>query len=1008
AASNVVLPTATYPSNAGDWPLPYMTEHHRTTMLEECSSDADNDHGLPSLPTVLADLDIDKASMGDLRGYLADIDWGLRNTKVANRLELHIRRMNTCRQIISLMDDDGGGTTMTERNLLMESANYILLRDSEHINKCRESTDFAGMFWDCLLTLKCRAMLKPLTNIEQARDRAVGRHEKERVQGSQHHCLEQLRRANFSKASVDHAETVFAQESSSNDPPFRKLIKEFLQLIDKSESMNNEEFVREVDNLVDRACDCFVGVNIVPNFGYRIREGIKCLVIKHWAPDKTPNAMGQKGNTCSTSNACLRQFAKSVPGSLHRSTTGEMSASLKEQVHDAIAFVDMCICQLPKDRPMERYSEIASMLGVTVEDFDLFCQLNITAHAIAHKKRTEQPLPLLVSSAGSAERFVSDEPVETSLVNYCGRCLHGEVLSNRVYLRGHTSASLRLYTSRLVAFYSHLHEFIGVSSESQILLDWTDRSTMSEADIKAYAEVMSQLGAIWAKKYNAIRNKRAADVTEEELEYYFLIYHARGAWARKYNELRLKELEGTTPLTDKERAYVKNIYQGRSAWARKYNELRFKMFEGEDLTEEEQDKMKKYYEICSSGGIASRDSQIHKNLDKTAGKALRLTCKACSKKQRPCVIYRESTVFENHCARVSCPTCSGVGTRPGQRRRQKGYMQTGWLTEEVQMVHKDGKWIPPESPQADKSTVKTLSILDRIEGNWKGKKITDQDRSFLNALEPSLGGLPAESGKEAVLEGLESGLKTALGASELKTATVRTGVPLHSQKGQKPTDFVSPKTGASYEEAVDETQNNMQLILKVLFLFDCFKPANGAEKLTSEERDEIVDQILRIYTPLLGAGASEISGGKKRKTSTGSGDKSSSNAVDKIAPKTKKHMAAKKSTTAKKAVAAEMSVAANMSEGPTGADVICGRGGKANTHEGNKMFRDEARRLKDWYESSSKSEKYAVSAFLVDFVKRNGGRFLARSAGGEWDEVDPDDARKKASQALREGRKAGR
>jgi len=75
------------------------------------------------------------------------------------------------------------------------------------------------------------------------------------------------------------------------------------------------------------------------------------------------------------------------------------------------------------------------------------------------------------------------------------------------------------------------------------------------------------------------------------------------------------------------------------------------------------------------------------------------------------------------------------------------------------------------------------------------------------------------------------------------------------------------------------------------------------------------------------------------------------------------------------------------------------------------MFRDEARRLKDWYESSSKSEKYAVSAFLVDFVRKNGGRFLVRSDGngkGEWEEVDPDDARRKASQALREGRKAGR
>ena len=79
------------------------------------------------------------------------------------------------------------------------------------------------------------------------------------------------------------------------------------------------------------------------------------------------------------------------------------------------------------------------------------------------------------------------------------------------------------------------------------------------------------------------------------------------------------------------------------------------------------------------------------------------------------------------------------------------------------------------------------------------------------------------------------------------------------------------------------------------------------------------------------------------------------------------------------------------------------------------MFRDEARRLKDWYESSSKSEKYAVSAFLVDFVRKNGGRFLVRSDGngkGEWEEVDPDDARRKSgrrsTRTTRGGRRARR
>lgn len=97
---------------------------------------------------------------------------------------------------------------------------------------------------------------------------------------------------------------------------------------------------------------------------------------------------------------------------------------------------------------------------------------------------------------------------------------------------------------------------------------------------------------------------------------------------------------------------------------------------------------------------------------------------------------------------------------------------------------------------------------------------------------------------------------------------------------------------------------------------------------------------------------------------------------------------------------------ATTSGAPAPTDVICGRGGKANTHPGNIFFREEARKLRSWYESSSKSEKFTISSLLVDFVREQGGRFLKRDADvpGQWTEADGNDVRKKASQALREGR----
>lgn len=97
---------------------------------------------------------------------------------------------------------------------------------------------------------------------------------------------------------------------------------------------------------------------------------------------------------------------------------------------------------------------------------------------------------------------------------------------------------------------------------------------------------------------------------------------------------------------------------------------------------------------------------------------------------------------------------------------------------------------------------------------------------------------------------------------------------------------------------------------------------------------------------------------------------------------------------------------ASMGTGPSPADVICGRGGKANSHPGNNAFRAEALKLRSWYESSSKSEKFTISNMLVDFVRERGGRFLKRDKAqpGNWLEADGNDVRKKASQALREGK----
>jgi hypothetical protein len=88
---------------------------------------------------------------------------------------------------------------------------------------------------------------------------------------------------------------------------------------------------------------------------------------------------------------------------------------------------------------------------------------------------------------------------------------------------------------------------------------------------------------------------------------------------------------------------------------------------------------------------------------------------------------------------------------------------------------------------------------------------------------------------------------------------------------------------------------------------------------------------------------------------------------------------------------------------PTKNDILLGRGGHSNNNPGNKYFREKALELRPAYETCvSKEEKYSISEDLVHFMKVENRRFLKKNSDGQWYEVLENDARKKASQALRE------
>ena len=84
-------------------------------------------------------------------------------------------------------------------------------------------------------------------------------------------------------------------------------------------------------------------------------------------------------------------------------------------------------------------------------------------------------------------------------------------------------------------------------------------------------------------------------------------------------------------------------------------------------------------------------------------------------------------------------------------------------------------------------------------------------------------------------------------------------------------------------------------------------------------------------------------------------------------------------------------------------DVLLGRGGATNNHEGNCRYRTIVADFQNEYLVARKKEKVVISRKIVAAVHANGGRFLKRDSSGVWVEVPDKRATEKTSQALREG-----
>ena len=82
-------------------------------------------------------------------------------------------------------------------------------------------------------------------------------------------------------------------------------------------------------------------------------------------------------------------------------------------------------------------------------------------------------------------------------------------------------------------------------------------------------------------------------------------------------------------------------------------------------------------------------------------------------------------------------------------------------------------------------------------------------------------------------------------------------------------------------------------------------------------------------------------------------------------------------------------------------DILLGRGGRTNLHDGNKQFRAIVADHQYEYLVARKKDKILIARRIVSMIKSHGGRFLQQNKDG-WVEVSDKRAQAKTSQALRE------
>ena len=96
-------------------------------------------------------------------------------------------------------------------------------------------------------------------------------------------------------------------------------------------------------------------------------------------------------------------------------------------------------------------------------------------------------------------------------------------------------------------------------------------------------------------------------------------------------------------------------------------------------------------------------------------------------------------------------------------------------------------------------------------------------------------------------------------------------------------------------------------------------------------------------------------------------------------------------------------------ESPIDRDVLFARGGLTNHHPGNKRLRELVKQFKMKYDKSNKRVKTEISQYIVDKIRNEGGRFLKRDEKTNlWNVVQNNEARRKASQSLRDCHQYGK